>query len=71
MHGVGILEEVTNDSVPGLVERDGALLLIRDEPALALWTGDHAIDRLLQVLHLDALLAEASSKQRSLVHEVT
>ncbi len=49
---VGVLQEPAHDGVPRLVEGDDFTLLRRDELVLLLQPGDHAVDRLLEVLHL-------------------
>ena len=58
-----------DDRVPRLVVRDDPPLLVAHH-ALLLEPGDEAVDRLVEVLHLDRGLVLARGQQRRLVDEV-
>ena len=68
--GIGVGQHVADERVTGLVVRDDLLLLLGDESALALGTGDDALDGLVELDHVDLLLAVPRGEERRLVHEV-
>ena len=67
---VAVRQDVADDGVAGLVVRDDLLLVLGDQAALALGTGDDAVDGLFELDHVDLLAAVARGQQRGLVHEV-
>ncbi len=67
---VRVRERPPHERMAGLVVRDDALLLRRDDAALALGTGDDPVHRLVELLHRDALLVGARRQNRRLVHQV-
>ena len=67
---VGVGQHVADERVTGLVVRDDLLLLVGDQAALALRTGDDAVDGLFELDHVDLLLAVTRGEQRGLVDEV-
>ena len=52
------------------MERDGRALGLGHDPGLALGASDHALHRLLDLIHADAPAVAAGGEQRGLVHEV-
>ena len=69
MHRVEPRQHGGDDRVAGLVIGDDAALLVAHH-ALLLEPGDDAIDRFVEVLHVDGGLVAARGEQRRLVHEV-
>ena len=62
-------QDARDDRVARLVVRDDPALLVAHH-ALLLEPGDEAVDRLVEVLHLDGGLVLARGEQRRLVDEV-
>src|SRR5919112_91034 len=67
---VALGKHALHDGVSALVVRDDLLLLLRDDPAAALGARDHAVDRLVELGHADALLVTPRREDRGLVDEV-
>ena len=59
-----------HDGVAALVVGDDLLLLLGDDAAPALRSGDHAVDRLVELGHADGLLVAARGQDGGLVDEV-
>ena len=59
-----------DDRVSGLVVRGDLPLILRDHEALALGAEHDLVLRLLEVLHVDAVLVLPGSEQRGFVHDV-
>ena len=69
MHRVEAGENGRDDGVAGFVIGDDPALLVAHDPLL-LEPGDHAIDRLVEVLHLDRRLVAPRRQQRRLVDQI-
>ena len=69
MHRIEPGQHAGDDRVAGLVVRDDPPLLVAHH-ALLLEAGDDAIDRVVEVLHLDGGLVLARREQRRLVDEI-
>jgi len=70
VHGVGVGQEVTDESVTRLVVGGDRLLFLGDEPALLLGPGEDAHDALLELGHGDDPAAMTGGEQGRLVDEV-
>jgi hypothetical protein len=67
---VRVLEEPAGDCVPRLVVRDRLLLFWGQHVRFFLHARDHALDRLLEVLHVDRVVQVPRGDQRRLVAHV-
>ena len=67
---IGVGQHVSHERVTRLVVGDDPLLLVGDDAALALRAGDDPLDRVLELHHVDGLLAVTRGQQRRLVHQV-
>ena len=67
---VGAPQHVAHERVAALVVGDRELLLLAHHPALALRTGQHAVDGGFELGVADALEVTAGGEERRLVHEV-
>ncbi len=67
---VGVRQHVADESVASLVIGDYLALFLADNAALALRSGDHAVDGFVELGHLDLLLAAASGEDRAFVDQV-
>ena len=65
-----MFEEPATDSVTSFVVRNRFLLLGAQQPALALETRNYSVNRALEVILLDKLMALASCMQSGLVGDV-
>ena len=54
----------------GFVVGDDQFLFLRDDAALALGTGDHALDGFLELGHADGTLVAPCRQNRRFVHQV-
>ncbi len=70
LNGVGLRQDVQDDGMAGLMVGDDALLLVADDPALALRASDHAFDGLLELRSTDGVLVAAGGQDGSLVDDV-
>ena len=70
MHGIGVVQHMTNKGVTALVIGDGGALLLAHHARLALRTGDDALHRLFNLVHRNQRTAAARRKQRGLVQQV-
>ena len=70
VHRVGVLKDMPHQGVTALVVGDGRALDVGHHAALALRACDHALHRLLDLVHRDLVLVAARGEQRGLIEEI-
>ncbi len=70
VHRIGVLQDVPHQGVAALVVGDGGALDVGHHATLALRAGDHALHRLLDLVHRDLVLVTARGEQRGLVKQI-
>ena len=70
MDRIGMLEQMPDQRMAGLMVRDGAARLLGQDAVLALRSCHQTFQRFIDLGHTDGILVAASREERGLVHEV-
>ena len=70
VHGIGVSDRGRHEGVPHLVMGHDVALLLGEHTAPLFEAGHHAVDRLLEVGHLDSVALLAGGQQGGLVDDV-